>query len=165
VSALVMFSAFGALNGVILAGPRVYYSMAQDGLLFKWAAAIHPTYRTPGRAILLQGAWAVVLVLTGTYRELFTRVIYTEWIFFGILALAVVALRRRAEYRPAWRMPGVPVVPLVFALVAFAIAANQIRVDPINSAIGLLMVVVGLPVYWWWTRAGQSLSTVKQPSQ
>ena len=165
VSALVMFSAFGALNGVILAGPRVYYSMAQDGLLFKWAAAIHPTYRTPGRAILLQGAWAVVLVLTGTYRELFTRVIYTEWIFFGILALAVVALRRRAEYRPAWRMPGVPVVTLVFALVAFAIAANQIRVDPINSAIGLLMVVVGLPVYWWWTRAGQSLSTVKQPSQ
>ena len=165
VSGLVMFSAFGALNGVILAGPRVYYSMAQDGLLFKWAAAIHPTYRTPGRAILLQGFWAVVLVLTGTYRELFTRVIYTEWIFFGMLALGVVALRRRPDYRPAWRMPGVPAVPLLFALVSFAIAANQIRVDPINSAIGLLMVVVGLPVYWWWARAGQSLSIAKQPSQ
>src|SRR5688572_20718588 len=66
VSALVMFSAFGALNGVILAGPRVYYSMAQDGLLFKWAAEVHPTYRTPGRAIGLQALWATVLVLTGT---------------------------------------------------------------------------------------------------
>ena len=164
VSGLVMFSAFGALNGVILAGPRVYYSMAQDGLLFKWAAAIHPTYRTPGRAILLQGLWAVVLVLTGTYRELFTRVIYTEWIFFGLLAIGVVALRRRPEYRPAWRMPGVPVIPIVFALASFAIAANQIRVDPINSAIGLLMVVIGLPVYWWWVRAGQSWSIAKQPS-
>ena len=83
VSALVMFSAFGALNGVILAGPRVYYSMAQDGLLFKWVADVHPTYRTPGRAIVLQAVWAVVLVVTGTYRDLFTRVIYTEWIFFG----------------------------------------------------------------------------------
>jgi hypothetical protein len=62
-------------------------------------------------------------------------------------------------------MPGVPAIPLLFALVSFAIAANQIRVDPINSAIGLLMVVVGLPVYWWWARAGQSLSIAKQPSQ
>jgi basic amino acid/polyamine antiporter, APA family len=152
VSALVMFSAFGALNGVILAGPRVYYSMAQDGLLFKWAAAVHPSYRTPGRAILLQAVWAAVLVLTGTYRQLFTRVIYTEWIFFALLAIGVVLLRRRSAYRPRWRMPGVPAIPVVFALVSLAIAGNQIRVDPVNSAIGLLMVLVGLPVYWWWVR-------------
>jgi basic amino acid/polyamine antiporter, APA family len=152
VSALVMFSAFGALNGVILAGPRVYYSMAQDGLVFKWAAAVHPRYRTPGRAIALQAVWAAVLVLTGTYRQLFTRVIYTEWIFFALLAVGVVLLRRRSTYRPRWRMPGVPAIPVVFALVSLAVAANQIRVDPVNSAIGLLMVLVGLPVYWWWVR-------------
>jgi APA family basic amino acid/polyamine antiporter len=66
VSALVMVSAFGALNGVIMAGPRVYFSMARDGLLFRWAADVHSTYRTPGRAILLQGAWAAVLVTTGS---------------------------------------------------------------------------------------------------
>jgi APA family basic amino acid/polyamine antiporter len=154
VSALVMFSAFGALNGVILAGPRVYYSMAQDGLLFKWAAAVHPAYRTPARAIVLQAIWATVLVLTGTYRELFTRVIYTEWIFFALLAIGVVLLRRRAGYAPQWRMPGVPLIPIVFAVVSFAIAFNQIRVDPRNSVIGLLMVLVGLPVYWFWGRAG-----------
>jgi APA family basic amino acid/polyamine antiporter len=152
VSALVMFSAFGALNGVILAGPRVYYSMAQDGLLFKWAAAVHPTYRTPARAITLQAIWAAVLVLTGTYRELFTRVIYTEWIFFALLALGVVILRRRDGYAPQWRMPGVPVIPIAFAIVSFAIAFNQIRVDPVNSAIGLMMVLIGLPVYWIWGR-------------
>jgi APA family basic amino acid/polyamine antiporter len=152
VSALVMISAFGALNGVILAGPRVYYSMAQDGLLFTWAAAVHPTYRTPGRAILLQGVWAAVLVMTGTYRQLFTRVIYTEWIFFALLAIGVVLLRRRASYRPAWRMPGVPLIPILFAVVSFAIAFNQIRVDPVNSTIGLLMVLAGLPVYVLWVR-------------
>jgi APA family basic amino acid/polyamine antiporter len=154
VSALVMFSAFGALNGVILAGPRVYYSMAQDGLLFRWAADVHARYRTPARAIALQAVWASVLVFTGTYRELFTRVIYTEWIFFALLALGVVVLRRRPGYAPRWKMPGVPLIPVVFALVSFAIAINQIRVDPINSAIGLGMVLVGLPVYWVWGRTG-----------
>jgi APA family basic amino acid/polyamine antiporter len=150
VSALVMFSAFGALNGVILAGPRVYYSMAQDGLLFKAAAAVHPRYRTPGRAIALQAGWAAVLVWTGTYRELVSRVIYTEWIFFGLLALGVVAMRRRPGYAPQWRMPGVPLVPVAFALFSFAIALNEIRTNPVNAAIGLLLVVIGLPVYWIW---------------
>jgi APA family basic amino acid/polyamine antiporter len=152
VSALVMFSAFGALNGIVLAGPRVYYQMAQDGLAFSWVAAIHPTYRTPARAIALQAIWGAVLVVTGTYRDLFTRVIYTEWIFFALLGIGVVVLRRRAGYTPRWRMPGVPLVPLLFALVSFAIVFNQLRADPLNSAIGLGMVVVGLPIYWMFIR-------------
>ena len=152
VSALVMFSAFGALNGVILAGPRVYYSMARDGLLFKAAADVHPRFRTPGRAIALQGIWAAVLVATGTYRELVSRVIYTEWLFFGLLALGVIALRRRPDYRPQWRMPWVPAIPIAFALCSFAIAANEIRTNPVNAAIGLLLVLIGFPVYWFWLR-------------
>jgi APA family basic amino acid/polyamine antiporter len=152
VAALVMFSAFGALNGVILAGPRVYYSMAQDGLLFKTAADVHPRFRTPGRAIALQGLWAAVLVWTGTYRELVSRVIYTEWIFFGLLAVGVVLLRRRPNYAPKWRMPGVPIVPIVFALFSFAIALNEIRTNPVNASIGLALVLVGLPIYWLWLR-------------
>jgi APA family basic amino acid/polyamine antiporter len=152
VAALVMVSAFGALNGVILAGPRVYYSMAQDGLLFKAAAEVHPSFRTPGRAIALQGIWAAVLVWTGTYRELVSRVIYTEWIFFGLLALGVVLLRRRSGYAPRWRMPGVPAIPLAFAVFSFAIALNEIRTNAVNASIGLLLVLAGLPVYWIWLR-------------
>ena len=85
-SAIVAVSTFGALNGVILSGPRAYLAMARDGLLVAWAAAIHPRFRTPHRAILLQGVWAIVLVSTGTYRALFTRVVYTEWIFFALMA-------------------------------------------------------------------------------
>ena len=152
VAALVMFSAFGALNGVILAGPRVYYSMAQDGLLFKSAAAVDPKFRTPGRAIALQAVWAAVLIATGTYRELVSRVIYTEWIFFGLLAIGVIVMRRRPGYAPRWRMPGVPFIPALFALFSFAIALNEIITNPVGATIGLLMVVVGLPVYWIWLR-------------
>jgi APA family basic amino acid/polyamine antiporter len=130
--------------------------MAQDGLLFKAAARVDPRYKTPGRAIALQGLWAAVLVWTGTYRELVSRVIYTEWIFFALLALGVVLLRRREGYAPRWRMPGVPIIPIAFALFSLAIALNEIRTNPINASIGLLMVLVGLPVYWIWLRRATS---------
>ena len=91
---LVIVSSFGAISGIILAGPRVYYAMAEDGLLFRWMGAVHPRYRTPHRAIVLQAIWSSVLVLTGTYGVIVSRVIYTEWIFFAALALGTMALRR-----------------------------------------------------------------------
>jgi len=156
ISALVMVSAFGALNGIILAGPRVYYQMAQDGLLFRWAGAVHPRFQTPARAIVLQAAWSGVLVWTGTYRALFTRVIYTEWIFFALLGVAVLLLRRRPGYDPPWPMPLVPVAPLVFVFAAAAIVVNQLAEDPVESAIGLGLVLSGLPVYWLWSRKPSS---------
>ena len=145
ISALVMFSAFGALNGIVLVGPRVYYQMAQDGLLFGWVSHLHPTFQTPDRAIVLQAIWSSVLVVTGSYRALFTRVIYTEWIFFALLALGVVLLRRRPGYAPAWRMPLVPLAPIVFVIVSLMIVVNQIRADLTNSAIGLAIVASGIP--------------------
>ena len=152
ISALVMFSAFGALNGIVLVGPRVYYQIAQDGLMFRWFNHIHPTFQTPDRAIVLQAIWSSVLVATGSYRALFTRVIYTEWIFFALLAIGVVLLRRRPGYAPAWRMPLVPVAPVVFAIVSGLIVLNAIRANLTDSAIGLGIVVSGLPAYYWWSR-------------
>ncbi|MDP3719569.1 MAG: amino acid permease [Acidobacteriota bacterium] len=152
ISALVMFSAFGALNGIVMVGPRVYYQMSQDGLWFKWAGHLHPQFQTPGRAIVLQAVWSSVLVLTGTYRALFTRVIYTEWIFFALLALGVVLLRRRPGYQPAWRMPLVPLAPILFVLASAAIVFNQVRADLTNSAIGLAIVATGIPAYYLWAR-------------
>ncbi|MEO8677512.1 MAG: amino acid permease [Vicinamibacterales bacterium] len=152
IAGLVMFSAFGALNGIVLVGPRVYYQMAQDGLWFRWAGDVHPRFQTPGKAILLQGVWSSVLVLTGTYRALFTRVIYTEWIFFALLALGVVLLRRRADYQPAWRMPLVPLAPILFVAVSAAIVVNQVFADLQSSAIGLLIVASGFPAYYLWNR-------------
>jgi APA family basic amino acid/polyamine antiporter len=147
-SALVMFSTFGALTGVILAGPRVYLSMARDGLLFSWAGAIHPRYQTPHRAILLQAGWAIVLVATGTYRDLFTRVVYTEWIFFALMAIGLMILRRRPDYAPAYRVWGYPLVPVIFAGASLYIVANEIISEPGKSLTGLGLVIAGLPVYW-----------------
>jgi APA family basic amino acid/polyamine antiporter len=96
---LVLFSSFGALNGIVLVGPRVYYQMAQDGLFFRLASHLHPVYQTPDRAIILQAVIASVLVATGSYRALFTRVIYTEWVFFALLAVGVILMRRRPATR------------------------------------------------------------------
>jgi len=154
VSVLVIVSALGSLNGIILAGPRVYFAMAQDGLAFRWLGAVHPQFQTPHTAILLQALWSSALVATGTYRVLFTRVIYTEWLFFGLMALGLFRLRRRPGYAPAARVWGYPVAPLLFIVACAAIVINQIVEDPKESAFGLLLVAAGWPVYYFWARRG-----------
>jgi len=152
VSLLVLVSAVGVLNGVILAGPRGYLAMANDGLLFSWMGAVHPRFHTPHVALAVQAVWASVLVATGTYRALFTRVIYTEWLFFALMAVGLFRMRRRPDYQPRYRAWGYPVVPLVFVLASLAVVANQIAADPRESAFGLLLVLIGWPVYHFWAR-------------
>ena len=157
ISVLVVISALGAMSGIILAGPRVYYAMAHDGLLFGWMGAVHPRFKSPHAAIVAQAIWSSVLVLTDSYRALFTRVVYTEWIFFGALALGVMRLRRTAAYAPAFRAWGFPIAPLLFASVCLVIVLNQIVADPVESAWGLALVAAGLPVYYIWGRGRTSV--------
>ena len=149
-SGLVIFSTFGALSGIILAGPRVYYAMSNDGLLFPSVGRIHPRFRTPARAIALQGVWASVLAASGTYRELFGRVVYTEWLFFGLLAMGLMRLRRRKELERDYSIWGYPVVPIVFALSSFFIVVNHVAANARDAAYGLSLVLLGLPVYFLW---------------
>lgn len=151
-AAIVVVSTLGALNGIVLAGPRVYYAMACDGLLFRWLGTVHPRFKTPHRAIALQALIASVLVATGTYESLFTRVVYTEWIFFALMALGLMRLRARSGYRPRYRVWGYPAAPLIFASASLAVAAGPIIRDPRGSAFGIALVVAGLPVFWWWSR-------------
>lgn len=150
-AAVVMFSTFGGLAGIILAGPRVYYAMAQDGLLFRWFGTAHPRFATPSRAIVLQAVWSSVLVATGTFRALFTRVVYTEWIFFALMAVGLVLLRRRGAPR-RYSMWGYPVTPIVFVVASLLVAGHSVASNPGDAAIGLGVVLLGLPVYWLWTR-------------
>jgi APA family basic amino acid/polyamine antiporter len=154
-SGLVVFSTFGALSGIILAGPRVYYAMAQDGLIFRWFGSVHGRYQTPHRAIVAQAIWSSILVATGTYRALFTRVVYTEWIFFGLMAIGLFVLRRRPGTERTYSVWGYPFVPLIFIVSAFTVVINQLVSTPIESLLGLSFVVVGLPVYYLWARRGQ----------
>jgi APA family basic amino acid/polyamine antiporter len=147
---LVMMSALGGLTGIVLTGPRVYYSMAQDGLAFRWLGVVHPVYRTPSNAIVAQGVWASVLAATGAYRELFTRVIYTEWLFFALMAAGLFVLRRRPGYDPRYRAWGYPVVPAIFIVASLTIVLNQLISDPKDASIGLGMVAIGAPIYYLW---------------
>ncbi len=151
-SALVIFSTFGALSGIILCGPRVYYAMAQDGLLFRWVGKIHPRCKTPYRAIIIQAFWSSVLVATGTYRILFTRVIYTEWAFFGLMAIGLFILRKKTGIVREYRVWGYPIVPALFIIASFAIVVNQMVSDPKESIFGLTLVLIGLPMYYLWTK-------------
>jgi len=147
-AALVMLSSFGGLIGLVLSGPRVYYSMANDGLAFRWLGRVHPRYQTPANAIVAQGIWASVLAATGAYRELFTRVIYTEWLFFALMAAGLFVARRGSGYRPTFRTPGYPVVPVLFIAASMAIVVNQIVRTPLPALTGLALVALGVPVYY-----------------
>ena len=149
-SALVILSTLGGMTGIILAGPRVYLAMARDGLLFSWIARLHARHRTPHVAIFLQMVWASVLAWTGTYAALFTRVVYTEWIFFALMAASLHVLRGRREYQPVYRMRAYRLFAGIFVLSSLAIVVDAIRRDPRDSLIGLGMVLAGLPVYWIW---------------
>jgi len=152
ISGLVLVSAFGVINGVILAGPRVYLAMARRYRALEWMGSVHPRYRTPHVAIWLQAGWSSILVATGTYRELFTRVIYTEWIFFALMGIGLLRARRTPGYQPAYRAWGSFLVPLVFIAASLGVVFYQVAADPKKTAAGLLIVALGWPLYYFWIR-------------
>jgi APA family basic amino acid/polyamine antiporter len=115
--------------------------MARDGLAFRALGAEHARFHTPHLAIVLQAIWAGVLVATGKYRELFTRVVYTEWLFFGLMAIGLMRLRGKL-------LPG----PVVFVAGCAMVVINQVIADPKESAVGLLIVALGLPIYYFRKR-------------
>ena len=149
---LVVVSTFGALSGIVLAGPRAYLAMANDGLIFRRLGDVHPRYQTPHRAIVLQAVWACVLVGTGTYNVLVARVVYTEWIFFALMGIGLLLLRRRGGFAPAFRAPLGAVLPIAFAAAAMLVAVNQIVASPLDSLTGLVFVLTGWPAYRIWVR-------------
>jgi basic amino acid/polyamine antiporter, APA family len=160
ITIVIIISALGALNGIALAGPRVYYAMACDGLAFRWMAALHPRRQTPYLAIAAQAAVACTLAATNSYRALFTRVIYTEWLFFALLAAGIFLLRARRQYTPRLLAIAYPLLPVISLVASAAVAVNQIWAAPRDSAIGLGLILLGLPVYFVWSHR----STIKQAS-
>ena len=147
IAILVIISALGSLNGIILAGPRVYFAMAEDGLAFRWMAAIHPRRQTPHLAIAAQAAITCVLIATNSYRQLFTRVVYTEWIFFALLAIGLIRLRQQSKLQIA----GIKVaIAAGFSITAIAVALNQAAADLRSAAWGCGLILLGLPVYLLW---------------
>ena len=157
IAAGIAVSTFGFLNLVILVSPRVYRAMAQDGLFFPALARLHPRYRTPTGAIVFQGAWAVLLTLTGKYGDLLDYVVFGDWIFFGSTAATLFIFRARERRGPEpkavrFRMPLYPLGPLVFILAALYVVAGSVVSNPGNAVRGSILIALGIPVYVYWER-------------
>lgn len=154
VAIAILISITGAINSNILGGPRVYFAMAREGLFFKSAACVNPRYHVPTISIILNGVWASFLVCVGSFEQLFSYVIFVSWIFYALGSAAVIVLRRkRPELERPYKVWGYPWVPVAFILIAAAIVLNTVVNDFKNSFWGLLVVITGLPAYFWWNRA------------
>jgi APA family basic amino acid/polyamine antiporter len=148
-TAAILCSILGAMNALVLAGPRAYYQMARDGLLFERFGRVHPVWRTPAEAILLQGIWSSLLVLfIGGFSQLFTYVIFGGWIFYALAVSGVIVLRRKEPALPRpFRVPGYPVVPLLFVAGALFLVVNTLATTPRESLLGLAFIAAGIPLY------------------
>ena len=150
----ILVSVFGCNNGLILAGPRVYYAMSRDGLFFQRAGRLHPRYKTPAFGLVAQAVWISVLCLSGTYNQLLDYVMFAALIFYFLTTLALFRLRRiRPDLPRPVKAVGYPWVQLFYmAALAGLVGVLLIR-KPEFTMPGLLIVALGLPVYWVWRRA------------
>ena len=148
---LILFSILGAANQNMLCSPRVYFAMARDGLFFKKIAECHPRFLTPHVSIIAISAWSIFLTLTGTFKQLFTYVIFGEWIFFGLTVAAVIVLRRkRPDLDRPYRTWGYPVTPALFVLAALYVAFSSLLSAFRNAMFGLGIICLGIPAYLYW---------------
>ena len=150
-----LLSTVGALNGSILTGARIPFAMARDGLFFASFARLGERSAVPVAAILLQGIWAAVLVISATFDQLTDCVIFAGMIFYAVTTGAVFVLRRKMPGAPRpYKTLGYPVVPMLFVAVAFWLLINTLRTSPKESAAGLGLISLGLPIYYWMRRDG-----------
>ena len=149
----VLVSTFATLNGSILSGSRIPYAQARDGLFPAALASVHPKFQTPAVAILAQAAIAGVFALSGTYEALYTKVLFSEWLFYALVTAAIFVLRRREPglQRP-YRTWGYPVVPLIFIVLAIAFLVNTFLARRTDSLWGLALMGSGIPAYFLWRR-------------
>ena len=152
-SGLILISILGCLSATVLFGPRIFYAMAKDKLFFKQFAFVEPNYKTPTKSIIWQGVWSALLCLTGGYEALFTYVIFTSLLFYIASAFGVFVLRKkRPEAHRPYRVWGYPFVPFFFGLAMILIAVNSLIEKPLESILGLVILVIGIPVYFYWKR-------------
>ena len=153
ITAGIVISTFGFLDLVILVSPRVYQAMAADGLFFKSFARIHPATGTPVTAIAFQGIWAVALLFTKSYGQLLDYVTFADWIFFGTTALTLLVLRRRPA-ADGFRAPAAPVAVWLFVAASAYVVYGSIQQDRMNALFGTGLLLLGVPVFMFWSRRG-----------
>jgi APA family basic amino acid/polyamine antiporter len=155
VSIAFIISVIGTLNGIILMNARVPFAMARDGLFFRRLGDLSTTTNVPVIAIWVQGIWACVLALSGTFDQITTSVIFALWIFFALVGSSLFVLRHKLPAAPRrYRTPGYPVVPILFVLTAIWLVINSVKAYPVESAAGLFLIALGLPFFFFFRRTG-----------
>ena len=153
VSLIILTSILGTLNGCFLTSPRIYFAQARDGLFFQRFADLHPRHQTPSFAILAQGVWAAVLLVSGSYESLLDYAIFAIWLSYGMMVAGVIVLRiKRPDLPRPYRVWGYPVTPVVFVAITCWFLVNMLVTRPTPSLAALLLIASGVPVYLLWTR-------------
>lgn len=165
VAVTVVLSTLGCNAASIIAQSRACYAMAADGLFFRAARKVHPRYRSPHAAIIFTCCWSALLTLTGTYQQLYTWVTFVS-VAFGVLGgLAIFQLRRiKPEVQRPYRAWGYPIVPAIFVIALLVLVANTLVELPVESLLGVAVVALGLPAYWYWSRPARRMVSQKTPS-
>lgn len=149
ISIAVIVSTFGALNGSILSTARVCFAMSRSNMFFKKLGEIHPKFATPHTSLLAQGIWSCVLVLSGTFDTITDYVIFAAWFFYMLGALGVIVLRKKMPDVPRpYKVWGYPYTPILFVIFSFLFLINTIVSDLSNAAMGSLLILIGLPLYF-----------------
>lgn len=150
-SVLILVCVFGALNSNIISLPRKYYQMAHEGYFFSNAKKIHPRFRTPVVALIYSMVWSCVLLLSGSFQMLTDMVIFTAFVFYGLLCLALIKLKRNGTIKT--KVVGYPVAPIIFMLFSIALTVHTIWTEPKKSAFGLILILTSIPFYFFfkWT--------------
>ncbi len=149
----ILISTFGCNNGLILAGARVYYAMAKDGLFFREVGKVHPRYRTPVNALIVQAVWTSILCLSGTYGQLLDYIIFAVLVFYILTIAGLFVLRRtRPDAERPYKAIGYPLLPAIYIAMAVFIDIVLLRYKPQYTWPGLMIVLLGIPVYFAWNR-------------
>ena len=156
----ILLSSFGCNNGLILAGARVYYAMAKDGLFFRSVAKLHPTYKTPAVSLMVQMVWTCILCVSGSYGQLLDYIIFAVLVFYILTILGLFVLRRtHPEAERPYRAIGYPVLPAIYIVMALFIDVVLLRYKPQYTWPGLIIVLLGIPVYYMWSRSARKSAT------
>jgi APA family basic amino acid/polyamine antiporter len=158
-AAAILVSTFGCANGMTLAGARVYYAMAQDGLFFRRVGKLHPRFRTPAVGLIVQAVWTIILCVSGSYSQLLDYIIFAALVFYILTIVGLFVLRFRLPDAPRpYKAIGYPLLPMIYILMASGICAALLRYKPQYTWPGLILVLLGVPVYLLWSRAGRAPS-------
>ncbi|MBT3478492.1 MAG: amino acid permease [Candidatus Marinimicrobia bacterium] len=153
VTLIIVISLFGGNNVNVLTSARIIYAMAKDNRFFKSTGQIHPKFKTPSNALIIQCIWAIILTFSGTFNQLITYIIFASWIFYGMSAGAVIILRKKMpDMERPYKTPFYPWIPIVFVLFAIILTVNTIMEAPRDAAIGTILILAGLPLYYYWKK-------------